>query len=77
MSGGQLSAEERSTRALGDSRALNDFSRRFAFVVHDFKNLASQLGMVVANARRHMDNPEFRSDMLKMLKARSENEPIA
>ena len=62
-------AEERSTRALGDSRALNDFSKRFAFVVHDFKNLASQLGMVVANARRHMDNPEFRSDMLETLES--------
>ena len=62
-------AEERSTRALGDSRALNDFSRRFAFVVHDFKNLASQLGMVVANARRHMENPEFRSDMLETLES--------
>lgn len=60
-------AEERSTRELGDSRALNDFSKRFAFVVHDFKNLASQLGMVVANARRHIDNPEFRDDMLQTL----------
>ena len=62
-------AEERSTRALVDSRVLNDFSKRFAFVVHDFKNLASQLGMVVANARRHMDNPEFRSDMLETLES--------
>ena len=62
-------AEERSTRALGDSRVLNDFSKRFAFVVHDFKNLASQLGMVVANARRHMDNPEFRSDMMETLES--------
>jgi putative PEP-CTERM system histidine kinase len=62
-------AEEHSTRALIDSRALNDFSKRFAFVVHDFKNLASQLGMVVANARRHMDNPEFRGDMLETLES--------
>jgi putative PEP-CTERM system histidine kinase len=62
-------AEERSTRALGDSRALNEFSKRFAFVVHDFKNLASQLGMVVANARYHIDNPEFRSDMLDTLES--------
>lgn len=62
-------AEERSTRALGDSRLLNDFSRRFAFVIHDFKNLASQLGMMVANARLHMDNPEFRSDMLETLES--------
>jgi putative PEP-CTERM system histidine kinase len=57
-------AEEQSTRALLDARLLHDYSKRFAFVVHDIKNLASQLGLVVSNARRHIDNPEFREDML-------------
>jgi putative PEP-CTERM system histidine kinase len=60
-------AEEESTRALIDSRLLNDYSKRFAFVVHDIKNLASQLGLVVANARRFIDNPAFRADMLQTL----------
>jgi putative PEP-CTERM system histidine kinase len=60
-------AEERSTRALLDSRLLNDYSKRFAFVVHDIKNLASQLGLVVSNARRYIDDPEFRDDMLHTL----------
>jgi len=60
-------AEERSTRALLDSRLLNDYSRRFAFVVHDIKNLASQLGLVVSNARRYIEDPEFRDDMLHTL----------
>ena len=60
-------AEERSTRALVDSRQLNDYSKRFAFVVHDIKNLASQLGLVVSNARRYIDDPEFRGDMLHTL----------
>jgi putative PEP-CTERM system histidine kinase len=56
--------EERSTRALLDSQVLTDYSKRFAFVIHDIKNLASQLGMVVANARRYIANPEFQQDML-------------
>ncbi len=60
-------AEERSTRALLDARLLNDYSKRFAFVVHDIKNLASQLGLVVSNARRHFEDAEFREDMLLTL----------
>lgn len=58
-------AEERSTRGLRDSELLTEYSKRFAFVVHDIKNLASQLGLIVANARRYMDNPEFQRDMLQ------------
>lgn len=58
-------SEERSTRALLDSHMLNDFSKRFAFVVHDIKNLASQLGLVVSNARHYIEEPEFRADMLQ------------
>jgi putative PEP-CTERM system histidine kinase len=57
-------AEERSTRALLDAALLNDYAKRFAFVIHDIKNLASQLGLTVTNARRYIDNPEFRRDML-------------
>jgi len=62
-------AEERSTRELLDARLLNEYSKRFAFVIHDIKNLASQLGLVVANARDHMDDPEFRQDMLLTVEA--------
>ncbi len=58
-------AEERSTRSLRDAELLTEYSKRFAFVVHDIKNLASQLSLIVANARHYIDNPEFQSDMLK------------
>ena len=34
-------AEERSTKVLRDSELLTEYSKRFAFVVHDIKNLAS------------------------------------
>ena len=57
-------AEERSTRILRDTQLLTDYSKRFAFVVHDIKNLASQLDLIVSNARYHIDDPEFRRDML-------------
>jgi len=46
---------------------LTDFSKRFAFVVHDVKNLASQLSFTLSNAKRHIHNPEFREDMLRTL----------
>jgi putative PEP-CTERM system histidine kinase len=58
-------AEERSTKVLRDSELLHEYSKRFAFIVHDIKNLASQLGLVVSNAKRYIDDPDFRRDMLQ------------
>jgi putative PEP-CTERM system histidine kinase len=58
-------AEERSTRILRDTQLLTEYSKRFAFVVHDIKNLASQLNLIVANAKHYIDDPEFRRDMLQ------------
>ena len=60
-------AEERSTKVLRASELLNEYSKRFAFVVHDIKNLASQLGLVVSNARRYIDDPDFQHDMLQTI----------
>ncbi len=58
-------AEERSTKGLRDTELLTEYSKRFAFVVHDIKNLASQLGLIVSNARRYIDDPDFQRDMLQ------------
>ena len=44
---------------------LTEYSKRFAFVVHDIKKLASQLGLIVSNARRYIDDPDFQRDMLR------------
>src|SRR5690606_35635651 len=41
---------------------------RIAFVMHDIKNLASQLSLLARNAERHADKPEFRADMLLTLR---------
>jgi putative PEP-CTERM system histidine kinase len=34
------------------------------FVVHDLKNLVSQLSLLIPNAEKHRNNPEFQRDML-------------
>jgi putative PEP-CTERM system histidine kinase len=35
------------------------------FVVHDLKNLVSQLSLLMSNAERHKHNPEFQQDMIE------------
>jgi len=62
-------AEARSQQALADSRRFDEFNRRFAFIMHDIKNLVSQLSLVARNAERHADNPEFRADMIATLQS--------
>jgi putative PEP-CTERM system histidine kinase len=60
-------AESRSQAELSDARKFDEFNRRFAFIMHDIKNIVSQLALVARNAERHADNPEFRADMVATL----------
>jgi putative PEP-CTERM system histidine kinase len=57
---GQIQA----TEALLESQKFDAFNRMSAFVVHDLKNLVAQLSLLLKNAERHRDNPEFQRDML-------------
>ena len=61
-------AEEASQDALGEALRFDEFNRRIAFVMHDIKNLASQLSLLARNAEKHADKPEFRADMLLTLR---------
>jgi len=61
-------AEQTSQSALMEAARFDEFNRRIAFVVHDIKNLASQLALLAGNAERHADKPEFRADMLVTLR---------
>lgn len=61
-------AEARGTEALAESARFDEFHRRFAFMMHDVKNLASQMALLARNAERHGDNPAFRADMVATLK---------
>jgi putative PEP-CTERM system histidine kinase len=62
-------AESSTQMALDDAAKFDEFNRRFAFIMHDIKNLVSQLSLVARNAERHADNPEFRADMIKTLQS--------
>ena len=65
-------AEQAGQRALEENRKFDEFNRRMAFVMHDIKNLSSQLSLLVGNAERHIDNPDFRADMLVTLRSSSD-----
>lgn len=57
-------AEQQAAQALAETHQFDQFNRRFAFVIHDIKNLVSQLSLITDNARKHKDNPQFQEDML-------------
>ena len=62
-------AEARGQEALANAQRFDEFNRRFAFIMHDIKNLVSQLSLVARNAERHAENPEFRADMIATLQS--------
>ncbi|HEY0113571.1 MAG TPA: XrtA/PEP-CTERM system histidine kinase PrsK [Allosphingosinicella sp.] len=62
-------AEARTQDALADARRFDEFNRRFAFIIHDIKNLVSQLSLIIRNAERHAHKPEFRDDMIATLES--------
>ena len=62
-------AEAHGQEALPNAQRFDEFNRRFAFILHDIKNLVSQLSLVARNAERHADNPEFRADMVATLQS--------
>jgi len=61
-------AEAQIREALAEAQRFEEFNRRFAFILHDIKNLVSQMSLLASNAERHADNPAFRADMVLTLK---------
>ncbi|MBB3763197.1 XrtA/PEP-CTERM system histidine kinase PrsK [Sphingomicrobium lutaoense] len=62
-------AEALGQEALAKAQRFEEFNRRFAFIMHDIKNLVSQLSLLSRNAEKHADNPDFRADMVATLKS--------
>lgn len=60
-------AQQDAANALMVARQFESFNRMSTFVVHDLKNLVSQLSLLTSNAEKHKDNPEFQRDMLETL----------
>jgi len=47
---------------LAEARQFEAYNQLSAFLVHDLKNVVAQLQLVVKNADKHADNPEFIKD---------------
>jgi putative PEP-CTERM system histidine kinase len=56
-------------RRIAESQRFEAFNRLTAFVMHDLKNVASQLQLVVQNAPRHKHKREFVDDALATVAA--------
>lgn len=66
---GSYLAEADSQKKLIEGQQFDQFNRRFAFVMHDIKNLVSQLSILSRNAEKHADKPAFRDDMVDTLQS--------
>jgi putative PEP-CTERM system histidine kinase len=49
------------------AKEMEAFQTLSAFFVHDLKNLAARLSLMVQNLPAHYDNPAFRDDMLRVI----------
>ncbi len=58
-------AQLEGAKALLVARQFESFNRMSAFVVHDLKNLVSQLSLLLSNVQKHKNNPEFLDDMIE------------
>lgn len=55
---------QQATEQLVQAQQFDSFNRLSAFVVHDLKNLVSQLTLLTENADKHRHNPQFQADMV-------------
>lgn len=52
---------------LARAREMEVMGKVSTFILHDLKNLVYTLSLIVENARKYIDNPDFQTDMLKSL----------
>jgi putative PEP-CTERM system histidine kinase len=57
-------ALSRASEALAYNKQFETFNRLSAYLVHDLKNIAAQLSLIVKNAGKHRHNPEFFDDTI-------------
>ncbi len=60
-------AEYELSEALAEARQFEAFNKRFAFVIHDIKNLVSRLSLIVSNAARHRHEAAFQDDVIRTI----------
>lgn len=52
------------SEALASNKQFEAYHRLSAYLVHDLKNITAQLSLIVKNADRHKNNPDFFDDTL-------------
>lgn len=52
---------------IAESRQFDTFNKLTAFIMHDLKNLIAQQALVVENAAKHKENPDFVEDAIKTI----------
>jgi putative PEP-CTERM system histidine kinase len=57
-------AQHEADRRVAEMSQFETYNRLTAFVMHDLKNCAAQLSLVVGNAAKHRRNPEFIDDAI-------------
>jgi putative PEP-CTERM system histidine kinase len=57
----------RLSQRLLKAKEMEAFQTLSAFFVHDLKNLAAKLSLLLQNVPTHYDNPAFRQDMLRVI----------
>ena len=67
-----LLAQHDSDRRVAEMSQFETYNRLTAFVMHDLKNCAAQLSLVVGNAVKHRNNPEFIDDAIATIANTSE-----
>jgi putative PEP-CTERM system histidine kinase len=58
----------RLSEELGKTREIAAVSRISSFVIHDIKNFASNLSLLLDNAENYLPDPEFQRDMIDTIK---------
>jgi len=56
-----------------EKKQFESFSHLSSFIIHDIKNQAATLSLVVKNARTNIANPEFQKSLLTSLQSCSDN----
>jgi len=53
-----------SEKALIEARQFEAYHRLSTYVMHDLKNILAQQSLIVSNAQKHRDNPQFIDDVI-------------
>ena len=61
-------AQEQVNERLAQGRQFEAYNRLTAYIMHDLKNVIAQQSLVVDNAQKHKNNPEFVEDAIETIR---------